>query len=238
MKRILLIVLAIALALSLCTGCNNVKRTVDDDFDDGPIVIGGADNGTDSDDAQTGDTQGDESDPATSPVGVEGTVIGVWSNYKDDSVAVLPASYARKFMDADMTDQAVVLTLVDEIKGDNAITDSLYVDVYRQDGTGFTFFVVEFGFGWETFKYSVEGDTFHKTDRLYNSEDDDPNWTFKDKRNDDASTEFRLTEVDGTERLFIMPNVPESSDQAGLTLEEYIKWKESLNLDTWSVRVG
>jgi len=44
MKRILLIVLAAALMLSLCAGCNTGKRIViDDDFDDdiGPIVIGG-----------------------------------------------------------------------------------------------------------------------------------------------------------------------------------------------------
>ena len=44
MKRILFIVLAVALMLSLCAGCNTGKRIiVDDDFDDdiGPIVIGG-----------------------------------------------------------------------------------------------------------------------------------------------------------------------------------------------------
>ena len=42
MKKILLIVLALALMLSLCAGCNNSR--IDDDFDDGPITIniGGA----------------------------------------------------------------------------------------------------------------------------------------------------------------------------------------------------
>ena len=38
MKRILYIVLAVVLVLSLCTGCNNDSRT-DDDFDDEPITI-------------------------------------------------------------------------------------------------------------------------------------------------------------------------------------------------------
>ena len=53
MRKILLIVLVIALMLSLCVGCN--KSRIDDDFDDGPITIniGGApdDDVDDADDA-------------------------------------------------------------------------------------------------------------------------------------------------------------------------------------------
>jgi len=63
MKKILLIVLAIALVLSLCAGCNNSSRIVDDDFDDGPIVIGGTsdDNSGDKPDDDSGDKPGDNS---------------------------------------------------------------------------------------------------------------------------------------------------------------------------------
>jgi len=39
MKKILLIVLAVALVLSLCTGCNKTRIIYDDDIDDEPIVI-------------------------------------------------------------------------------------------------------------------------------------------------------------------------------------------------------
>ena len=44
MKKILLIVLAVALVLSLCTGCSKTRVIYDDDFDDEPITIsiGGA----------------------------------------------------------------------------------------------------------------------------------------------------------------------------------------------------
>ena len=54
MKKTLLIFLAVALVLSLCAGCNNGKRVVDDDFDDDPepIVIGDT----------SGDNSGDKPD--------------------------------------------------------------------------------------------------------------------------------------------------------------------------------
>jgi len=185
MKKYVWILISLALVLAMVAGCGSSggKKF---DSDRGKSSNSGASNGSDKDDAQTedtdtDDTKGDDTKPATSP-DEESAVVGVWSNWKGDYKPVLPASYMQKFMNADMTDPAVALALADEIKGDSAITDSVYVDVYRQDGTGFMFFVAEFGIGWETFNYSIEGKIMHRTDRLYNSEDDDPNWTFKDKR--------------------------------------------------------
>jgi len=72
MKKILLIVTAIALALTLCAGCNTGSRTVDDDFDDDPepIVIGDTsddnsgdkpDDNTNVDDDKTDDDSDDNS---------------------------------------------------------------------------------------------------------------------------------------------------------------------------------
>ena len=54
MRKILLIVLAIALVLSLCAGCS--KNRIDDDFDDGPITI------------KIGDTSDDVDEPDEDPV--------------------------------------------------------------------------------------------------------------------------------------------------------------------------
>jgi len=56
MKKLILIILAIAFMLSLCAGCNTVKR-IDDDFDDdiGPIVIGGT-SGDNTGDKPRGDS--------------------------------------------------------------------------------------------------------------------------------------------------------------------------------------
>ena len=61
MKKIPLIVLAVALALLLCTGCNNSNRTDDDDSDEGlgVIVIGGASDDDSSDDSN--EISGDDS---------------------------------------------------------------------------------------------------------------------------------------------------------------------------------
>jgi len=64
MKKILLIVMAFALVLSLCAGCNTGKRVVDDfDDDPEPIVIGGTsdDNSGDKPDDNSGDKPKDDS---------------------------------------------------------------------------------------------------------------------------------------------------------------------------------
>ena len=61
MKRILFIVLAVILAISLCTGCNNNKRFEDHDFDDGPITI--KIGGNHDDDADSGAQPGDSGAP-------------------------------------------------------------------------------------------------------------------------------------------------------------------------------
>jgi len=57
MRKILLIVLAIAMALLLCAGCNNISHTNDDDLDEEleVIVIGGASD-DDPDEASDGDS--------------------------------------------------------------------------------------------------------------------------------------------------------------------------------------
>jgi len=257
MKKYILIIISLALVLVMVAGCGSQggkkfdsddewspevqdDADVEDDADDGPDSDEEQTEDTDTEDTDTGDTdtgdtQGNESNPATSPVGINGTIVGVWNNWKDDWQTVLPASYAQKFLNADMTDSAVALALVDEIKGNVAITGSVFVYVYRQDGTGFTFFVAESDYGWETYNYRVEGDTLHKTDRIYTSQSDDPDFTYQDKPFDDESNEFRLSVYDGKEILFVMRNIPESSDLAALTIDEYIEW---MHEKEWRVRLG
>jgi len=55
MKRILYIVLAVVLVLSLCTGCNNSKRVEDFDFNDEPLTISVGGDDDDDPGAQPGD---------------------------------------------------------------------------------------------------------------------------------------------------------------------------------------
>ena len=71
MRKILFIVLAVAVALLLCAGCNNSSRTDDDDLDEGlgVIVIGGAsDDDTDDDsddDSNVDDSNVDDDKPGS-----------------------------------------------------------------------------------------------------------------------------------------------------------------------------
>jgi len=65
MRKTLLIVLAVALALLLCAGCNNIRRVDDDDSNEEPItiVIGGISDGDSDDDSDEGSD--DDSDEET-----------------------------------------------------------------------------------------------------------------------------------------------------------------------------
>jgi len=261
MKKHILIVISLTLVLLIASGCgsmggkkfdsdgsrssNDDSVVVEDDTEDEKDRIeiqkedteaNDADiDDTDIDDTNANETQDDETNTTTSQDGANDNIVGVWTNWKDDFESVLSVSYAQKFINADMTDSATALAFVNEIKGDSAITGSVFVNVYRRDGTGFTFFVASSGYGWCTFNYSVEGDTLHKTDRIYTSEDEDPNWTFQDKPYDDESTEFRFSVYNGKDRLFLMPDIPEDSELASYTVEEYIEW---MHEGEWKVRLG
>jgi len=256
LKKYIWIIISLALVLAMAAGCGSSgSKTFDrdrggssDEQDDAEVQDDAddeSDGESDGDEAQTedpdtgdkdtGDTQGDVSNPDTSSGGTDGSIVGVWCSWKGDWKMTLPASYAQKLINTDMTDSAKALALVDEVKGDSAITESVFVYIYRQDGTGFSFHVTDAGYGWETYNYRVEGSILHKTNRLYNSENDNPDWTYKDKKNDDNSSEFRISEKDGTERLFVMPNIPEDDEMASWTVEEYIEWMYD---GEWRLRLG
>ena len=66
MKKILLIALAVALAISLGSGCNNSRRVADDLDDDlGPIVIGGTSDDDSGDKPDDNDKPDDKLDDNT-----------------------------------------------------------------------------------------------------------------------------------------------------------------------------
>jgi len=149
-------------------------------------------------------------------------LVGVWSSRKwDEPVAGLSESYAQRAYDTDPVDSAALLALIEDIRKDMSESQYVYFYVFREDGTGYYLGIFEGGHMYTTYNYHVDGDILNSTNMVTNTENIPPDWTL-DEQPDHAENPFRIVVSDGQERLYILPDFPEESEYAGITMDEFM----------------
>ena len=149
-------------------------------------------------------------------------LVGVWSSRKwDEPVAGLSEAYAQRAYDTDPVDSAALLALIEDIRKDMSESQYVYFYVYREDGTGYYLGIFEGGHMYTTYNYHVEGDILYNTNIVANMEDLPPDWTL-DEQPENTENPFRIVVSDGQERLYILPDFPEESEYAGITMDEFM----------------
>ena len=101
-------------------------------------------------------------------------------------------------------------------------TDYVFFYVFREDGTGYYLGVYGNGYMCTTYNYHVEGDILYSTNMVTTSKDLPPGWTAPDDMPENAENPFRIIASDGQERLIILPDFPEDSEYAGISIDDFM----------------
>ena len=169
------------------------------------------------------DTQPPETTAPPQPGTGYPALVGVWSIRKwDEPVASLPASYAQRAYDTDTGDSAALHALVEDIRKDIKNTEYVYFYVFREDGTAYYLGVFGSGYMLTTYNYHVEGDILHSTNMVTTSEDLAPGWVIPEDQPDAIGSPFRIIVSGEQERLYILPDFPEDSEYAGITMDDFM----------------
>jgi len=164
----------------------------------------------------TGRGYGQTDKPPSGGDTINHSIVGIWS------LSYVPSSFATTLYNTYTTSTHFVteMTSVSSSTG-----GAIFVEVFREDGTGHSVYLDSTTYGWNTFNYRVEGDTIYYTNIIGTHNDKNfPSSNYENKSFKDSSNLFKIrVNSDGEQQLVIKPSFLEGTDLYNMSIDEYIE---------------
>jgi len=174
---------------------------------------GNTDSGTTT---QTTDTSKPPSDGDLTqpPTKIDHPIVGLWS------ASQLPSSWAVSHYSTYYT-ATEMITEITEASG--GYGGSIDIEIYRDDGTGFSLLLTSTSYFYTLFDYSINGDKIYLTNQLYTQNIKGNSGNFKDKSISDTWILFKIENTANDVRMihFNPSSYSADSKYRNMTIDEY-----------------